>query len=178
MKSKLRKVLFFIARIKIMGVFVGFVIAHFPSLLPVTNVAVNKNAVSFNHPVPSYKNHMLIIPRKIVENIFHLTGSDFIYVLQMAAEICASRDSDYVLLINGGRRQDVMQAHFHLFEDESIKIISDKHCVAAALISDKHFWDYFADSLYQLLNDHNVTTEAFSVIFKFDGSEKVQIYFS
>ena len=38
----------------------------------------------------------------------------------MAIKIREGDDRDFVLLINGGNRQDVMQAHFHLFTDNLV----------------------------------------------------------
>ena len=98
------KLLFRIARLKIMGTLVGFVIAYFPFLLPVKKVAQTKKAIAFKHPAPSYPDHILIIPRKIARTVFNLSSTDFLAVIDMAVKIRHGDDRDFVLVINGGSR--------------------------------------------------------------------------
>ena len=109
------KFLFRISRLKIMGTFVGFILTYFPYVVPVKKIMQNRKAVSFKHPSPTYENHILIIPRKIAHTVFCLSDEDFLAIMEMAIKIHEDSIDDFVLLINGGKRQDVMQAHFHLF---------------------------------------------------------------
>ena len=81
------KLLFRIARLKIMGTFVGFIVACLPFLLPIKKIAQTKNAIAFKHPAPSYPDHILIIPRKIVQTVFVFTTADFLEVIEMAVKI-------------------------------------------------------------------------------------------
>ena len=106
------KLLFYIARLKMLGTFVGLAFAYFPFLIPIKKISQNANAVAFFHPAPSYPNHVLIIPRRVAQTVFNLSVNDFKEVIKMAEKIRGDNDT---LLINGGSRQDVMQAHFHLF---------------------------------------------------------------
>ena len=112
---KIGRILFQIARFKPTGAFVGFAFTYCPWLIPVRKLRQNKHAVAFAHPRPSYPQHILIIPRKIARNVFCLSLQDFTEVITMAQSLRSSSAGDYALIINGGSRQDVMQAHFHLF---------------------------------------------------------------
>jgi len=98
-----------------MGTLVGLIFTYFPFLIPVKKIMINKNAIALPHPASSYPNHVLIIPRKVARSIFYLTKNDIDGIIGMAIKIRGS-NHDYSLLINGGSRQDVMQAHFHLFD--------------------------------------------------------------
>ncbi|MCL2323089.1 MAG: HIT domain-containing protein [Oscillospiraceae bacterium] len=111
------KVLFRIAHMKFTGRLIGLALAYFPFIVPVKKILMNKNDISFFHPAPSYPDHVLIVPRKVVKNLFMLSADDFRFVVDMAIQIRQNNRQAYALLINGGDRQDIMQAHFHLFSD-------------------------------------------------------------
>jgi diadenosine tetraphosphate (Ap4A) HIT family hydrolase len=108
------KALFKIAGLKALGTFIGLAFAYFPFLIPVRKTMVNAKAVAFPHPAASFSDHLLLIPRKVARTVLRLGGGDFIAVIDMAVKLYGGR-GEYALLINGGNRQDVMQAHFHLF---------------------------------------------------------------
>jgi len=71
-KKWLGRFLFRVARIKAMGVFVGFVFAYLPFLVPVRKIRQNEFAVSMKHPSACYPNHVLIIFRKIERGMWLL----------------------------------------------------------------------------------------------------------
>lgn len=148
------KIFFRIARLKILGTLVGFVIAYFPFLIPIKKIMKNKKAVSFYHPAASYPNHILLIPRKIARNIFFLSEEDFFEIVEMAVKIHKPDNVDCVLLINGGKRQDVMQAHFHLFTGNLVlqKGLSKEKRKTFSQ-SDKLFWKHIASDLHGLLKE-------------------------
>jgi diadenosine tetraphosphate (Ap4A) HIT family hydrolase len=98
-----------------MGAFVGLIFTYCPFMIPIKKVKQDRFAVSTKHPFPSYQNHVLMLPRKLARNIFCLSANDFVETIEIAKEIRNKDDRDFALLINGGNRQDVMQAHFHLF---------------------------------------------------------------
>ena len=150
--------LFRIARIKVLGAFVGLAFAYFPFLIPVKKISQNDNAVSFLHPAPSYTNHILIIPRKVAQTVFDLSSNDFIAVIKMAEKI---RGGNNALLINGGSRQDVMQAHFHLF-------LEDKNFDSAK--EEKGFLESFDLSRLKF-------KEAFSILIRFEENDLKTAYF-
>ena len=151
------KLLFRIARLKILGTFVGLVFAYFPFLIPIKKISKNADAVAFFHPAPSYPNHILIIPRKIARTVFHLSADDFIAIVKMAEKI---RGSNNTLLINGGIRQDVMQAHFHLFlGNKDFELKREK----------KNFWEAFDISELK-------AKEAFSILIRFEEDSSHSVY--
>ena len=152
------KLLFRIARLKMLGVFVGMAFAYVPFLIPIKKISQNANAVAFFHPAPSYTNHILIIPRKVAQTVFHLSPEEFIAVIKMAKEIRGSNDA---LLINGGRRQDVMQAHFHLFAASSN--FEDRK-------EEKDFFESFNISKLK-------SKEAFSILIRFGENGLQTAYF-
>ena len=161
-----------------MGTFVGFAFAYFPFLVPVKKIIQNKKAVSFKHPSPAYQDHILIIPRKIARNVFSLSGEYVLEIIEMAVKIRENNNRDFVLLINGGKRQDVMQAHFHLFTDnlvfrkglpiENGKIFS---------ISDKLFWEQIIFNLHDLLKQSGISEKSFSMFIQFEKNAKPLLYF-
>ena len=172
------KVLFRIARLKIMGTFVGFILTYFPYLVPVKKIMLNEKAVSFKHPSPAYPNHMLIIPRKIARTVFCLLDGDFLSVIEMAIKIHENDMCDFVLLINGGKRQDVMQAHFHLFTGNLVsqKKLS-KETGMKFLPSRELFWKQVVSSLHDMLNDCEVFKTSFSMFIQFENNAEPLVYF-
>ena len=101
-----------------MGRVVGFIFACAPWLVPGKKLFVNKKVVCFRHPTPSYDNHILVIPRKIAATPLKIKDSVFTDVIRAAEELVdkyIDKDDIKILCINGGSRQDVKQAHFHLF---------------------------------------------------------------
>lgn len=174
----MKKLLFRIARLKIMGTFVGFIFTYFPFLVPVKKILQNEKAVSFNHPVASYPNHILIIPRKIARNIFYLSDEYFLEIIEMAIKIREKDSRDFVLLINGGKRQDVMQAHFHLFTENLVsKKEFDKETGKTFSISDRLFWKQIVSDLHDLLKKYKVSETSFSMFIQFEHNVDPSLYF-
>ena len=176
----MKKFLFRIARLKLMGTIVGFMFAHLPFMIPVKKIKKNNDAIAFFHPSPTYTDHILIIPRKISRTIFDLSGADFAAVIDMAVEIRQSRfheSTDFVLLINGGARQDVMQAHFHLFSGNLVikKSLSRDRAIKIDL-PDKQFWTQFTSNLNALLDEHSISPNAFSVFIQFENNSEPTLF--
>jgi diadenosine tetraphosphate (Ap4A) HIT family hydrolase len=172
------RLLFYIARLKVLGTLVGFAFAYFPFLVPVKKVMQNRKAVSFKHPIASYPNHILIIPRKIARNIFSLSDVDFVEIIDMAVKIRNDFIGDFILLINGGRRQDVMQAHFHLFSgnmanDKNLSIKKGIPFIA----TDKMFWKNILSNLRNLLKEYSLSEESFSILIQFENNFESSLYF-
>ena len=138
----------------------------------------NKKAVSFYHPVASYPNHILIIPRRIARNIFCLSENDFYKIFEMAINIRGANNDDFVLLINGGKRQDVMQAHFHLFKGNLVLQKGlPKEKGKIILRSDKSFWKNISSGLHDLLKENGISETAFSMFIQFENDVEPSIYF-
>jgi histidine triad (HIT) family protein len=104
-----------------MGRVVGFGFEYASPLLPVRRVLLTDKAIAFYHPRPSWEKHILVIPRKQVTTFFDLL-KDKVYlesIYQTAHDVFILEKfnvKSYALLVNGGRRQDVKQVHFHFHE--------------------------------------------------------------
>ena len=131
-----------------------------------------------NHPSASYLDHILIILRKLARNIFRLSAGDFLEIIRMAEEIRNYDDRDFVLLINGGNRQDVMQSHFHLFTGNLVMEKGLSQEVGKVFYpQDKCFWKQIASNLRELLKENALTEESFSMFIQFKKSVNPSVYF-
>jgi diadenosine tetraphosphate (Ap4A) HIT family hydrolase len=118
-----RRLSFNLARVKPLGFLVGFALARFPYAIPAKTLIVTGEVVSFYHPVPYYKKHILIIPRKVIGGIIKAKKSSVLEsVLDVAIRLSRQVAWDNkvaVLCVDGGKRQKVGQLHFHLHSVES-----------------------------------------------------------
>jgi len=171
------KLLFRIARLKIIGTLIGFVIAYLPFLVPAKKIIQTKSVVSFYHPSPSYPGHILIIPRRVARTVFDLSAADFVEAVSMATEICQDKIGNYSLLINGGEKQDVMQAHFHLFAGNVASQRGLNKESGLTLSHDNMFWEQIIYNLANLLSQNNISEKSFSILIQFEGSNKPIVYF-
>ena len=161
-----------------MGTFVGFIFTYLPFLVPIRKIKQNSFAVSMKHPVASYPNHVLIIPRKLARSVFCLSANDFIKIIEMAKEIRNGDDRDFALLINGGNRQDVMQAHFHLFTGNLVsKKGLSRETGNTFNPEDTNFWKQIISNLRELLKENFVTEQSFSVLMQFEQGINSSVYF-
>lgn len=118
----LKKTLFRLARCRFMGRMVGLAFAVCPWAIPGRKLWLSQKAIAFHHPQPSYETHVILSLRRAVSTLQQmagkLSGEWFFEILKAAMAVHAglpqSRDG-FVLLANGGPKQDVQQVHFHLF---------------------------------------------------------------
>ena len=93
--------------------------------LPVQRVGEGPHVLAFHHPMPGFEPlHVLLVPKLSVPSVMHFTD---VRRQQVAAEVellvgkvldrLGLPHSGYLVLVNGGRRQDVRQVHFHLLTD-------------------------------------------------------------
>lgn len=123
----LKKLLFKIAKGPFMGKMVGFAFQHCSWAIPVKRVYNSKEIFAFYHPKPSYQNHIIITPKRAVKNLQQLAQESFsryfVKILENAREICEMHPEyhdSFVLVANGGKRQEVQQVHFHMFTGREI----------------------------------------------------------
>ena len=102
---------------------VGLVFNHMSGILPVKTVRETDTLVAFNHPEPSYRIHILLVPRRAVRNLGELNDGDqqflqdlFTCVTSLVEEFELER-AGYRLVLNGGDYQDIPQLHFHLISE-------------------------------------------------------------
>jgi diadenosine tetraphosphate (Ap4A) HIT family hydrolase len=118
--SSLSRLAFKIALHPTVGSVVGYGFEYAAPLLPVQKLFLTPKTIVFYHPRPAWKTHYLIVPRKKIKNLFWLTEASrheyFQDVLLCAAKVIREKlePSRYALIVNGGKRQDVLQVHFHL----------------------------------------------------------------
>lgn len=110
----MKKFLFKLARSRSMGYLVGKTVQHLPFIIPARSLYKSKEIYACNHPVPSYKFHTLIIPRKRIPNVLQLDSRSFSQIVNVAHILSQGIDTPLLLCVNGGVRQDVKQLHFHL----------------------------------------------------------------
>ena len=119
--------LFFLAKTPLGDLIMGIAFGKFSKLLPVKRVKETSKVVAFWHPKPFWEKHILIIPKKQIKNITSLKYEDCEYlfeVFKVAGEIVNELDWEkegYSLLVNGGKRQEVNQLHFHLHSGKQIQ---------------------------------------------------------
>ncbi len=123
----LKKLLFKIAKGPFMGKIVGRAFQHCSWAIPVKKVYSSKEILAFYHPHPSYENHMIISPKRAVKNLQQMSldsySKYFVKIWEAAKDICEmhSEYSDsFVIVANGGKRQEVQQVHFHMFTNHEI----------------------------------------------------------
>lgn len=111
--------LFSLAKTPIGDVVVGLAFGKFSRLIPIKRIEETERVVAFWHPKPFWENHILIVPKKAIKSLVSLEPGDFSYIeeaykiTQQLIRELAWQD-DYFLLVNGGKRQEVNQLHFHL----------------------------------------------------------------
>ena len=81
--------------------------------------------MAFYHPKPSYKFHVLLVPKKSVATLKELDSKDVSFLTDLYATVQSLVEeyhlSAYRLIVNGGEYQDFPQLHFHLISDVEAK---------------------------------------------------------
>lgn len=122
----MHKKLFSLAKTHIGDLIVGIAFGKFSKLLPIKKLLETDKVVAFWHPKPSYKTHILIVPKKAIKNLTSIKIEDVKYlndVLFTAKELVKKLDLEkdgYSLISNGGKNQEVNQLHFHLISGEKL----------------------------------------------------------
>ena len=93
-------------------------------LLPVTRLVNTRYVIAFYHPRPSFDDHILIVPKRVIPTFVDLVSDRWIgylvAILSVAGDIARQQNFDrYSLGVNGGPSQDVLQVHFHLYRDQA-----------------------------------------------------------
>ena len=122
-----KKLLFKIAKGPFMGKLVGNVFQHCSWAIPVKKVYNSREILAFHHPRPSYENHIIISPKRAVKNLQQMTfdrfSKYFVKIWEAAKDICMmypGYNDSFVIVANGGKRQEVGQVHFHMFTNHEI----------------------------------------------------------
>jgi histidine triad (HIT) family protein len=90
-------------------------------LIPVNRLRETSNLIAFHHPSPSYKIHVLIVPKRQVDSLASLDPQDTAFLTDLYATVQSLVDEfhlkAYRLIVNGGEYQDFPHLHFHLISD-------------------------------------------------------------
>lgn len=118
----IKKLLFQAAKKPFMGQIVGNALQYCGWAIPVKKIYSSKEIIAFYHPQPSYENHIVISPKKAVMNLQQMSseryGMYFMKIWETAGAIRATHPEyhdSFVMVANGGKRQEVQQVHFHMF---------------------------------------------------------------
>lgn len=116
----MRQWLFRAARSRMAALFIGNAFAYLTPLMPIRKQYENNQVIAFYHPVPFWHTHLLIVPKKKIASFLELSlrqseHQELAFAIFQAAQAAAQQIAmtDYTLLVNGGRYQDVPQLHFH-----------------------------------------------------------------
>ena len=89
--------------------------------IPVKRLRDPETLMGFHHPKPSYKFHVLLVPKKSVASLKDIDSTDrtflsdlFSTVQSLVAEFQLAA---YRLIVNDGEYQDSSQLHFHLISN-------------------------------------------------------------
>jgi histidine triad (HIT) family protein len=93
-------------------------------LLPVQRLKESSSIIAFWHPRPSYRIHILFVPKRAVEDLADLSYRESCELLedvltlsgQLVKELSLEL-GEYYLILNGGGYQEIPQLHFHLIAE-------------------------------------------------------------
>jgi histidine triad (HIT) family protein len=75
---------------------------------------------AFDHPMPSYPVHIVIVPKQAIRSITALDASqtqllgEVVVMVEELVKVFELEASGYRLVVNGGAYQEIPQLHFHL----------------------------------------------------------------
>ena len=114
------RLLFRLARSRLLDVVVRFGFAHLSMLLPVRRVRETAQVIAFHHPRPAWAHHLLFVPKVGIPSLLAVRPEQAPLVrdlILLALEVACNepyRSGGFALMVNGGAYQDVGQLHFHL----------------------------------------------------------------
>jgi len=115
-----------LAKTPIGDLIVGLVFGKFSKLLPVKKVKETDKVIAFWHPRPLWEKHILIVPKKPIKKLIIFTKKDEEYIseiFKITAELVKKLELEnkgYSLIVNGGKKQEVKQLHFHLYSGKKL----------------------------------------------------------
>jgi histidine triad (HIT) family protein len=123
----IKKIIFESSKTAIGSKVVGLVFSKGSKILPVKKVKENKKVVAFWHPKPFWEQHIVIVPKKSIKSVSTLSKETSEYISEVflvASSIVKKLEWDkdeYSITVNGGKRQEVNQIHFHLHKGIIVK---------------------------------------------------------
>ena len=90
-------------------------------VIPVKRLRETDTLMAFYHPKPSYRFHVLLVPKKSVLSLKDFDSKDSVFLNDLYSTVQNLVDdyhlTAYRLIVNGGDYQDFPQLHFHLISD-------------------------------------------------------------
>jgi len=100
---------------------IGWIFEHMSFVVPVKRLRETETLMAFYHPKPSYKFHVLLVPKKAVGSLQEFDPDDSTFLTELYSTVQSLIDefqlSAYRLIVNGGEYQDFPQLHFHLISE-------------------------------------------------------------
>jgi len=115
--------MFALAKTTFGGWIIGRMVAYMNFLIPVERLLETPTLLAFYHPKPAYPVHILIVPKKGIRSMIHLTSEDSMLLVEVfqavrrLVEELKLEKQGYRLIANGGSYQEVPQLHFHLISE-------------------------------------------------------------
>ena len=97
--------------------------------IPVKRLRETQTLMAFHHPRPSYKFHVLLVPKKSIASLKEMDSTDTTFLSDLFATVQSLVDefnlAAYRLIVNAGEYQDFPQLHFHLISHSPINPLSE-----------------------------------------------------
>lgn len=116
--------IFRIAKSKLLRPVIGWCFINTIDLLPLNRIIETARVIAFYHPKPSYRVHVLIVPKKVIGEFIEIDLIDADLIKEMftvANRVIIKLDlskKGYSLILNGGTKQEIKQVHFHLVSED------------------------------------------------------------
>ncbi len=98
----------------------------FSNKISVEKVKETENILAFYHTKPSWTLHIVIVPKKHIDNLLESNLEIIKEVFEIARQIIIGlklNEKNYKIILNGGSFQDSQHLHFHLVSGERIENI-------------------------------------------------------
>ena len=113
----LRKLL----RLRFIAFLIGWIFTYMSFAIPIKRLRETSNLIAFQHPSPSYKVHLLLVPKRQVQTLADFDPTDTAFLTDLYSTVQSLvKELDlkaYRLIVNGGEYQDFPHLHFHLISD-------------------------------------------------------------
>ena len=100
---------------------IGWIFEHMSFVIPVKRLRETETLMAFYHPKPSYKFHVLLVPKKSVVSMREFDPKDSAFLTELYSTVQSLVDEfnlpAWRLIVNGGGYQDFPQLHFHLVSE-------------------------------------------------------------
>jgi len=107
-----------ILRLRFIAFLIGWIFAHMSFTIPVKRLRETSNLLAFYHPSPSYKTHIIIVPKQQIQTLADLDPNNTAFLTDLYSTVQSLvKELDlkaYRLIVNGGEYQDFPHLHFHL----------------------------------------------------------------